>query len=144
MGPTPPPKILVGSFSDLAGGAFECWHDGLFTCAKTYCCEIPCISIGTIAEETDGTGCMKMGLFACCSSCHPCIHASMTLSALREKHGIEPGCVRDCLMHWCCAGCARAQELRFVNAVRKQQLSAALAGQKTVVIGQYAPQRQMM
>merc|ERR1712034_121787 len=119
-----PPKVLVGSFSDLAGGICECFHDGCFSGCRTYCCTVPCISIGTVAEAADGTGCSKMMLFACCTAgtCHPCVHASCTLSVLREKHGMQPDCFRDCCCHLFCGECARAQELRFVDAVRKLEL----------------------
>mmetsp|Transcript_58304 Transcript_58304/g.96640 ORF Transcript_58304/g.96640 Transcript_58304/m.96640 type:complete len:100 (+) Transcript_58304:118-417(+) len=93
------------------------WSNGLFECfgdcgACIYTCFCPACSAGEIYRDGDLGSCFVGCLLFCfLECCHPCI----VTGPLREKRGIEGGCMGDTCAFFCCPLCQLTRELREVR-----------------------------
>ncbi|KAK3938675.1 PLAC8 family-domain-containing protein [Diplogelasinospora grovesii] len=108
------------------------WQDGLCDCCGggnccmgTWC---PCILVGKTADRLTGdessSGCNAMCLIWTAltySANLGCIVSISQRRAVREKYGIEGGCMRDVCTGFCCPCCAAIQEY---TELEKRQAAA--------------------
>jgi len=95
------------------------WKVGLFgcfgnmgLCLASFC--VPIIVVGKAAEQVDENG----ALWAIATGIQP-LSALYLRYKIREKSGIEGGCIKDCLITCCCFCCATYQMAEEVSAFDK-------------------------
>ncbi|XP_043717803.1 protein PLANT CADMIUM RESISTANCE 7-like [Telopea speciosissima] len=94
-------------------GLFDCFQDPN-NCLITCCC--PCVSFGQIAEVVDRgqSSCAMAGItWYALAICHcACLYSCTFRTKLRALYSLQEDPCADCLVHWCCMGCALCQEFR--------------------------------
>ncbi|KAJ0037634.1 hypothetical protein Pint_22357 [Pistacia integerrima] len=97
-----------------SSGLCDCCSD-CSTCCLTFWC--PCIVFGRIAEIVDkgSSSCGVSGalyfLISALTGCG-CFYSCCYRSKMRQQYMLSESPCNDCLVHFCCEGCALVQEYR--------------------------------
>ncbi|XP_031280821.1 protein PLANT CADMIUM RESISTANCE 2-like [Pistacia vera] len=104
--------------SPWSSGLCDCCSD-CSTCCLTFWC--PCIVFGRIAEIVDkgSSSCGVSGalyfLISALTGCG-CFYSCCYRSKMRQQYMLSESPCNDCLVHFCCEGCALVQEYRELKS----------------------------
>ncbi|KAL6213421.1 hypothetical protein ACLB2K_012868 [Fragaria x ananassa] len=119
----PPYVVSTGHSARHVGGE---WSTGLCHCCDDpancmITCFCPCITFGQIAEIVDqgSSSCAQQGTcygILLATTALACLYSCFYRSKLRGQYDLEESPCVDCLVHFCCPGCALCQEYRELKS----------------------------